>query len=79
LKLVDLVDRVVIDPRKLTHYALDPKSPYGKHKAVQFEKWLGFTKANYTNLLSQLEIKSYKLRLFFIVKMNLGSVTLLIF
>lgn len=58
MKLADIVDRVVIDPRKLTHYALDPNSPYGKHKAVQFKKWLGFTKANYTDLLYQLEIKS---------------------
>jgi hypothetical protein len=58
LKLVDLVDNVTIDPRKLTHYALEPNSPKGKHKAVLFEKLLGFTKENYTDLLHQLETKS---------------------
>ena len=58
MKLADLVDRVLIDPRKLTHYALDPNSPHGKHKAVLFEKLLGFTKENYTNLISQIEIQS---------------------
>jgi len=58
LKLVELVDNVTINPRKLTHYALDNNSPKGKHKAVLFENLLGFTKENYTNLLHQLETKS---------------------
>jgi filamentous hemagglutinin len=47
--------RYSIDPRKLTHYALDPDSPHGRHKAVLFEKLLGFTKENHTELLRQLE------------------------
>ncbi len=58
MKLADVADRVFINPRKLTHYALDPNSPYGKHKAVLFEKLLGFTKDNYANLSQQLETKS---------------------
>ena len=58
MKLIDIVDNVIINQRKLTHYALDYNSPKGKHKAVLFEKLLGFTKENYTKLLHQLEIKS---------------------
>jgi len=57
LTLTEIVDKVVINPRKLTHYALDPQSPKGKHKAIVFEQ-LGFTKANYTELLEQLQTKS---------------------
>ena len=55
LKLADIAETVSIDPRKLTHYALDPDSPHGRHKAVLFEKLLGFTKENHTELLRQLE------------------------
>jgi len=55
LTLADLVERLVIDPHKLTHYALDPMSPRGKHKAVLFEKLLGFTQDNYIGLVRQLE------------------------
>jgi len=58
LKLADLVDNVIINSRKLTHYALNRDSPKGKHKAILFEKLLGFTKENYTHLLEQLEKKS---------------------
>jgi hypothetical protein len=53
--LADIVERLVIDPHKLSDYALDPASPYGKHKAVLFEKLLGFTQDNYADLIRQLE------------------------
>ena len=55
MKLSDIVESCRIDPRKLTHYALDPDSPHGKHKACLFKKMLGFTKENYTDLLTQLQ------------------------
>lgn len=58
MKLRDVVTQVIVNPRKLTHYALDPDSPYGKHKAILFETVLGFTKDNYASLLAQLETKS---------------------
>jgi filamentous hemagglutinin len=45
----------MIDPRKLTHYALDPDSLHGRHKAILFEKLLGFTKENHAELMRQLE------------------------
>ncbi len=55
MKLADIAESISIDPRKLTHYALDPDSPHGRHKAVLLERLLGFTKENHTVLLSQLE------------------------
>lgn len=55
VRLRDIVSRVVIDTRKLTHYALDPDNPIGRHKALVFERRLGFTRDNYALLLQQLE------------------------
>jgi filamentous hemagglutinin len=55
LILSDIADKIYIDPRKLTHYVLDPNSPHGKYKAVLFEKLLGFTKDNHTSLIFQIE------------------------
>jgi filamentous hemagglutinin len=55
LKLSDIAESIRIDPRKLTHYALNHDSPQGKHKAVRFEKLLGFTQANHTSLLHKIE------------------------
>ena len=55
MKLIDVVRRVIIDPRKLTGYALDPDHPLGCHKARVFQQVLGFTKDNYETLLEQIE------------------------
>ena len=55
MKLADVVEYVVIDSRKLTSYALNPDSPRGKHKAILFERLLGFTRANYLGLMRQIE------------------------
>ena len=55
MKLADIVSRVGIDSRKLTEYALDPESPWGRHKAIVFEQVLGFTRENYTDLLAQIQ------------------------
>lgn len=55
MKLADIAESIHIDPRKLTHYVLDTDSPHGKHKAVLFDKLLGFTKENHIGLLRQLE------------------------
>ncbi|MGB5714075.1 MAG: DUF6883 domain-containing protein [Waterburya sp.] len=57
MKLGDVVSRIVIDPRKLTEYALNPDNPRGANKAVMFERHLGFTKDNYQLLLQQIESK----------------------
>ncbi len=46
MKLGDVVNRIVIDPRKLTEYALNPDNPRGADKAVMFEHHLGFTRDN---------------------------------
>jgi filamentous hemagglutinin len=58
MKLADIVNRIVIDPRKLTDYALDPNNPVGRHKALIFERHLGFTRQNYELLLQQIESKA---------------------
>ncbi len=58
MKLGEIVDKVFVDPRKLTHYALEPESPAGKHKAVLFEKLLGFTKQNAGDLVEQLQTRA---------------------
>jgi len=55
MRLIDIVERVSVDPRKLTDYALNPEAPWGRHKAVVFEEVLGFTRQNYTDLLAQIE------------------------
>jgi hypothetical protein len=54
MKLRELVTEVIIDPRKLTDYALDPENPKGKDKAVMFQRHLGYTKDNYQLLLDQV-------------------------
>jgi hypothetical protein len=58
MKLRELVNEVIIDPRKLTDYALDPENPKGKDKAVMFQRHLGYTKDNYQLLLNQLYDRS---------------------
>lgn len=55
MRLVDFVERLVIDERKLTEYALSPDSQRGKHKARVFRSALGFTLGNYQPLLEQIE------------------------
>ena len=55
MKLRELASRVVIDPRKLTEYALNSETPRGRHKAHVFERVLGYTRENYTQLLTQIE------------------------
>jgi hypothetical protein len=57
LKLTDVAQQIIINPRKLADYALNLNSPYSKHKAVLFHKLLGITIQNYTYLVSQLETK----------------------
>jgi RHS repeat-associated protein len=47
-------DRAVIDPRKLTDYALNPAHPVGGHKARVFESALGFNATNADELMVQL-------------------------
>jgi hypothetical protein len=54
MKLGDIVSRLVIDPRKLREYALNPDNPIGGDKAVMFQRHLGFTRDNYQPLLEQI-------------------------
>jgi len=56
VKLSDIVSQVIIDPRKLTEYALNPEAPHGRHKALVFARVLGYTLENYEPLLQQIEL-----------------------
>lgn len=55
MKLKDLVERIHVDPRKLTAYALNPKNERGRHKARVFRAVLGYTRKNYDQLLMPIE------------------------
>jgi filamentous hemagglutinin len=57
MKLRELVDDILIDPRKLTDYALDSDNPKGRNKALMFARYLGYTKDNYQLLLQQINQK----------------------
>ncbi|GET40639.1 DUF6883 domain-containing protein [Microseira wollei] len=54
MKLGEIVSRLVIDPQKLTEYALNLENPQGGDKAVIFQRRLGFTQDNYELLLNQI-------------------------
>lgn len=58
MKLRDVVSRVVIDPRKLTRYALNLNNPQAIDKALMFQQYLGFTPENYQQLLHQIEMQA---------------------
>ena len=58
MKLGDIVSRIVIDPRKLTDYALNTDNPVGGDKAVIFQRDLGFTIDNYQLLLEQISTQA---------------------
>lgn len=58
MRLKDVVQQLVIDPRKLTAYALDMDNPKSVDKALMFRQCLGFTKGNYHGLLAQIQDKA---------------------
>ncbi len=58
MKLKDIVNRIYIDPRKFTEYALNPGHPRGGHKARVFKSALGYDVQSYENLKSQIESKA---------------------
>jgi hypothetical protein len=58
MKLGDVVNDVVVAPRKLTEYALNLDNPIGADKAVMFQRHLGFTKDNYEALLEQISAQA---------------------
>ena len=55
MKLRDLASQVVVDPRKLTEYALNLENERGRHKARVFKAALGYTRDNYDSLLKQIK------------------------
>ena len=55
MKLGEMVSQLMIDCRKLVAYALDPDNPVGQHKAILFQRRLGYNLDNYETLLEQIE------------------------
>jgi hypothetical protein len=53
--LGDVVSCLTVDRRKLTDYALNPDNPVGGHKAIIFQRQLGYDKENYEPLLEQIQ------------------------
>ena len=60
MKVKEIIGQALIDPQKLTSYALNPKSLKGADKAIMFEEYLGFTQQNYNLLLTQIQDKVMK-------------------
>ncbi len=56
MKFKDIVTDIIIDPRKLTEYALNPDNPKGADKAIMFKRHLDFTRDNYQILLDRIKI-----------------------
>ena len=73
MTLSDVADELVIDPRKLTEYALDYSSVRGKDKALVFEQVLGFTKENHQGLLHQLSTKCLNANAKFYLEIEQGT------
>lgn len=57
-KLKDFATEIIINPSKLTKYALNPNNDRGKHKAKVFKAILGYTKTNYEPLLTQIQTQA---------------------
>ena len=47
--------KAIIDPRKLTDYALNPNHPVGGNKAKVFESALGYNQSNASQLMKQIQ------------------------
>jgi hypothetical protein len=58
VKLREIAQKILIDPRKLTEYALNFDNPIGADKAVIFQRHLGFTKENHQLLIEQIKLKA---------------------
>lgn len=48
-------DNAIIDPSKLTSYALNPDHPIGGNKAIVFESALGYNQSNADQLISKIQ------------------------
>ncbi len=60
MQLQDFATQVIVSPDKLLQYALNKTHPKGRHKAIIFEKALGYTTNNYQSLIQQIEQRSLK-------------------
>ncbi|MCW2255569.1 filamentous hemagglutinin [Providencia alcalifaciens] len=49
-------DNAIIDPNKITSYALNPNHPVGGDKAKVFESALGYNQSNALDLISKIQV-----------------------
>ncbi len=75
-KIMPNYKKSVTPDEKFIKYSLDKDNPVGKHKAVVYEKVLGFTKENYHSLKNQIHesIVSGKAKLVNISKNTYGDI-----
>ena len=73
MKFAEIVIRIVIDSRKLIEYILDFDNPLGRHKALVFERRLGFTKANASLLINRLKCLLRTTRQSSSAQLNMGG------
>ena len=57
MNLGEVVSRLSIDRGKFRDYALDPDNPTGRHKALVFQRRLGYYRENYEGLFVQIEVR----------------------
>ena len=53
--LREVAENLIVDPKKLINYSLNPENPVGGDKARVFQSALGFNQQNYRLLLEQIE------------------------
>ena len=53
--LREVSENLIVDPKKLINYSLNPENPVGGDKARVFQSALGFNQQNYRLLLEQIE------------------------
>ncbi|WP_370581373.1 DUF6883 domain-containing protein [Snodgrassella alvi] len=51
-------DKAVIDPNKVTSYALNTEHPVGGNKAKVFESALGYNQSNANDLISKIQSRA---------------------
>ena len=72
-------DKAIIDPRKITGYALNTEHPVGGNKAKVFQSALGFNQSNVDKLIKKINKVFVKTQQLQVNVMNMGNAILLIF
>lgn len=57
-QLKEFARQIIIDPTKLTQYALNPNNDKGRHKARVFQSVLRYTQTDYQSLMDQIQTQA---------------------